>query len=124
MVYRSELAEQLGAVIGEESFVRLCRAWPGVPVYVPLAPSEDHPLVRALGTIPAQALCAEFGGCTIIPPRMAAERLASRNAMIRAARGGGKSAAQLARQYDMHIRQIWNVLAGNDVPERNLSFDF
>jgi hypothetical protein len=90
--------------------------------YVPRARVGDsHELVIRLGRRAADWLVANHGGETMIVPRAVDMLREQRNREIRALRGQGKSAAEVALQYGLHERGVWRIWAEgecNDEPER------
>lgn len=63
-VSRPELEE----VIGRDAAEALCRAYGGVPVYVPRRADPASQLGRVLGPLALSALAVEYGGLKITVP--------------------------------------------------------
>lgn len=122
MQFRSEIADELADIIGSDAVFRLCKAYPGVPLYIPIKPNNT--LKELLGDKPAQLLCSSYGGCSITPPRLASERAAHRRAKLLADYNAGLSASQLARKYEYHIRYVWQMISEANTESPNLTFDF
>lgn len=120
--FRSAVADEMAEIIGVEAVTVLCDAFPGLPLYVPDQPT--HRLVALIGSDQAALLCRHYSGCSVVMPRLTVARAQQKHRLIREDRARGLSASQLARKYGYGLRHIWNVLAGSDETDRNLSFDF
>lgn len=67
-------------------------------------------LVELLGSAPAAVFMGTYGGERLDIPRCAALLQAERNKLIVEAYGRGKAVHELAREYSLGERQIWNIL--------------
>ncbi len=98
---------EIARVAGAPAALALSRDKGGAVVYIPVAPGDDHWLVKSVGADAAQAIAAEFGNCRILIP------LASNRFYARAARAAaqmieqGASTAQTARQLGIHVRTVF-----------------
>ena len=81
----------------------------GMPLYVPVKVTPDHPLLHLLGEAAFSALVDEYGGTHIAVARCekAARVLVYRQ--IRRARENGKTQHALARSYGYTVRHIRNI---------------
>lgn len=102
-----ELLQELEAVIGQDGYCQLAWAFGGGKFYVPRWPvAADHPLVKALGPVKAEALCHHFAGSDIVLPlgpwrRRAVLDLAKK----------GLSGDQIARQLRISRSWVYEVIA-------------
>lgn len=104
--------EELAAIIGDAGARALCAAYGGTRLYIPKSGRSSK--LEACGIAPygVAALSAIYGGETISPPTLRAGRLAARDVAIRARRDQNATVEELAREFGMTARQIYNVLKG------------
>lgn len=97
----------IARVAGVPAALALSREKGGAVVYIPVAPGEDHWLVKCVGLEAARAIAAEFGNCRILIP------LAGNRFYARAARAAaqmieeGSSTSETARQLGIHVRTVF-----------------
>lgn len=111
----------LTALIGPNAVRALVREFGGIPVLIPKRcdGSAYAALEEVAGAAAANALVKHFHGEVLAVPKCQAQALSVRNAIIRAAYDDGSTARDLARQHDLSVRQVWNVLGSLDeVTER------
>lgn len=115
-----ELLQDMAAAVGLQPVLALVEWRGGRYVRLPRKrPADDHILVRKLGRPAVDWLMHEaagggLAGETIMVPKAAGYIRAQRDAEIRARNGEGWSVARLAAHYDLHVRQIWRILAANE----------
>lgn len=108
-----EIVEAAGLPAG----VALVEAAGGTRVYVPERITAEHRLAQWLGSAAAERLVARFGGETLEVPRCLAAIRAARDQRIRRERSEGAAIAELALQYRLTERQIYNILAADAATE-------
>jgi hypothetical protein len=123
MTFRSQQANEIAELIGEEATMLLCETYPGVTLYVGYKPSGS--INKLLGEETAARLSKEYGGTTITVPSLLARSRGYHEA-IRSDREKGLSCRQLSLKHRYTMRQVWNILAGNNCQDisPNLSFNF
>lgn len=112
--------------LGLGPVLRLVRWRGGRHVYIPKDPHDDHPLVHFLGRRAADWLAGRLAGEYLQVPKAERYMLAVRDADIRRRHWrDGLSADRLAAEYELHVRQVWRILAARTgerraVPQREL----
>jgi hypothetical protein len=107
--------KELIDVIGFEAALALVRAFPGIPIKVPVGRRPDgvmfQRLVEAIGRTAAERFVFHYGGESgYVVPRCAAAIRAVRDAEIIAKYDGGANVDNLARKYRLSVRQIRTIL--------------
>jgi len=102
------LDEFCGHGTGLRIALRLMQNFGGRDMKFPAEPSEDHPVVRALGMDDARLLCQHLAGQQIYVPHSRAQRT---RASVHELQGRGMTRAQIAAQLGLserHVRHIAN----------------
>ncbi|MCE7915392.1 MAG: hypothetical protein DYH15_12130 [Nitrosomonas sp. PRO4] len=97
-------------VIGVNNVLKIIAKWGGTRLYVPVAINEQHPIAQLIGIKAAEKLVSYCGGDYIEPPVGLVAKLSIRNAQIKED-NKAMSQSQLARKYNLTIRQIRNILS-------------
>lgn len=95
-------------VVGREATTLLCVTYGGIATYIPVAPQAEHPLGRLLGLRALEALCARYGGHSIVTPN--GRRKAARK-LIPVLRKQGMQAQEIALECGVTERYVRLVLA-------------
>ncbi|MEW5790016.1 MAG: Mor transcription activator family protein [Pseudomonadota bacterium] len=106
----------LERLIGREALETLIQTCGGLSIQIPKRPPMAGPLLD-LPLSAQEALARVFGGTELYVPKCDGATRAARNAAIRAAYDGGARVADLARQYRLTERQIWNILGSAEEPD-------
>ena len=120
------MAELIDAV-GEPAARALCDVFGGTRLYLPTpaqwqAGQAARPLL-AQGVPPEiiTALAAWRGGESVDLPRLYYDSVRARHAAIRQRRAQNATVAEIAREFRLTMRQVYNILAADDAPSRSLS---
>lgn len=101
---------ELRRLLGDESAQALGERYGGTYLSVPRHYRADHPLVLLLGADAATRLIDRFGGTQVyIATSGARDR---RNDELRRGHQAGASAAELAREHGLSVRQIRRIIRG------------
>lgn len=117
-------------LIGEALTLALCRARPGIRVYVPFPETlsrrppgsrdgqsstcHSAGLVGLIGWDAAKAMAKLYGGTYVVPPTLGdLERTAKHAAIAREHYGAGKTSSALAMKYGYTQRHIERILSRN-----------
>lgn len=96
-------------------FVRLIERYGGLRIYIPAAPSPDHPLASLIGFDKLRALSAEYAidgtGLRFVLPKAQRAFDAIRNDRIRTDFSTGKSVRALAAEHHLVERQVARIVA-------------
>lgn len=98
-------AEDLRDTLGEYAYDKLRLHFGGREIKIPAFPSDEHPLVKALGRDTAEFLCEEFTHLLIYIPKNG-DRADMREEYIRAAIAAGLSRGEIARSLDISMRHL------------------
>lgn len=109
-----EVLRRIAGLVGTEAALKLVGARGGIRLYVPAAPRPQSTLAQIVGIEAASKLAGEFGGLTLVVPRAAACLRAERNRRIREEKAKGRSAAEIAREFQVTERLVWMVLGETD----------
>jgi len=101
-------------VIPHEAIVKLIEAYGGQNLYIPSKPSSNSHVTATIGIKNMQALCAYYPGGEVVIPRFHKLRLRFRDREIIAGHKRGMRNHELASQFDLTVRQIQNILSGED----------
>lgn len=109
LIKRSELTDDLAALVGEALVVRLCESLGGTRVYVPKTIGADHEITAAIGAKAAGVLAEHYHGTVLLLPK-AFSRRARALELVK----NGTPVAQAARMTDYSERHLYRVLADED----------
>lgn len=98
-------AQDLLDTLGEDIFNKLRDHFSGMDVMITSHPSDDHPLVQALGREDAELVCDEFAGILLYIPK-AGNSYDARDAFVCRALAEGISRAEVAKALDISMRQL------------------
>lgn len=105
-----DVAETLGLGVA----VKLMQAFGGQEVKFPKAPSDDHPIIKALGLDDGRALCQFLGGFQIYVPHGRNRRSARAEVLkLQAAGHDRREIARLLGLSQRHVRRAANAPASN-----------
>lgn len=109
------VVQDIAHLIGLAAALKLVEHYKGTSMWVPGQFKPDHVLVKIIGHEPALKLIEAYGGeCLEIPKCDDAVR-AVRNGQIKLS---DKSQAQLAREYNLTVRQIRNIQGNRPEDDR------
>lgn len=112
------LVERIVELIGIGPALKLFELRGGTHMYVPNAFDPSSGLSRLLGPEAAAALIREFPGETLVLPRLAAQIRAIRDAEIIAKwQSEAYTVNELALQYQLTARRIWQITSRAGAPE-------
>lgn len=100
----------LAARIGIGPASRLVKAHGGLDLRIPVAADPDHPLTALLGMAAMQTLVRHHGGGYIYIPRAAAALRCLRDREIQRRYDAGEKTNDLAREYALSARAVWDIL--------------
>lgn len=115
---QADLPQSLAEVVdaaGLAAALALVEHAGGTRVYVPVQLDDEHAIVRWLGKADAARLIATFGGDVLAVPRCLNAMRAVRDRQIRAQRKDGARVSELALQYRLTDRQVYTILAADDI---------
>lgn len=98
--------------LGEAGALALCEHWGGIPLYVPHKLPAGHVLLEKLGREAATKLVSHHAGELLMVPNGKHYLRSVRDARMKARAAAGASAAAIAREEGLHLRQVRRVLAG------------
>lgn len=107
------LRQEIVAAIGGKAADRLCAAFGGVGVYIPLHPDrlpDSHPIIKLLGTDLARHLAARLGGEKVTVPVLHSGHRRRETAILDAYRAG-KSTREIALDLGITMRRVEQVIA-------------
>jgi Mor family transcriptional regulator len=108
--YLSPFLTELQDVIGLKNTLALVEQWGGVPLYIPESIPDNHRIAKLIGKDAADALARYCGRERINIPLARDYKRAQRNAEIYNRHKAGESANDLAIQYGLGARQMWEVI--------------
>ena len=109
---------EMAEVIGLDAALLVVRCYGGRRLWLPREMSADHHLAQAIGLAAARRLSAHYRlECLLIPTCKGALR-ALRNQQISQRYQAGEKAAALAREFGLHERMIWQIVAGQRPPRQ------
>jgi Mor family transcriptional regulator len=106
----SPFLAELQEVIGLENTLALVETWGGVSLYVPETVSENHKIARVIGADAAQELAKVFGRDRLNIPLARDYKRSVRDREIYSRHQTGVSANDLALEYGLGARQVWEIL--------------
>ncbi|MFP4596507.1 Mor transcription activator family protein, partial [Ralstonia sp.] len=106
-----ESLDEIRRVAGTTAMLALVESWGGTVVHIPQKYTPDHPLVAIVGHRAAVDLIRYYDGQRVYLARACAAARAARDAEIRRRHSGGTAVRDLALEYHLSERQIWNILA-------------
>ncbi len=111
--------QEMSDIIGLEAVQALVSAYGGTLLTIPQKLPEDHPLAVLLGTEVAGKLSEHYALERVDVPRAHFARMHARNRRLCADHHAGESVRQLALQYRLTERRVWEILAEerNNVPK-------
>jgi Mor family transcriptional regulator len=95
--------------LGISVALKLVRHFGGVDVKFPKSPSDDHPVIIALGKEDGLALCSFMGGGGMYVPHMRARRSVRRD--VQELQDSGRDHREIARMLGIsqrHVRRVAN----------------
>lgn len=98
-------AQDLLDALGEEIFNKLREHFSGMEIKVTQYPSDDHPIVKALGREDAEFFCEQFAGIELYIPK-AGNSYCARDMFICRAAAEGIGRAEIAKALDISMRQL------------------
>lgn len=116
---------ELCAVVGEPDARALCERFGGQRLYLPTPAQwqagKGARLLLLSGVPPdiIAALAAWRGGESVDLPRLHFDSVRSRHAAVRARRAQHATVAEIAREFGLTMRQIYNIIAADDAPSPN-----
>jgi hypothetical protein len=110
------LIREIKDFIGPDCAYRLLKAYGGAHVRVPKRIPEHHALVELLGAEQAAKMAELYGGEILAVPRAYHAVQAWRNARIRADRDSGKPIRDIALEWQMTERRVYDILAEDLAP--------
>jgi hypothetical protein len=111
----------IAEVIGVDAALRLAAAWPGQRLYVPEALEPEHPIAQAIGYEAGLRFVARYAReYMLIPAAVRLQKMRLR-AKVLAEVGSGRSAAEVSREYGLHIQTIWKWQAQQAPDDRQAS---
>jgi hypothetical protein len=114
----SELLDEIVDQVGFQPAIRICRAYGGQKLRIPLKVPESHPLALLIGLDAATKLSKAYGGeCLTIPAEVNA-LLKQRNATICQDYVGSASISKLARRHRLSRKMITKILDAAGIPRR------
>lgn len=102
-------AEDLRDTLGEYAYDKLRLHFGGREIKIPAFPSDEHPLVKALGRDTAEFVCEEFAHLLIYIPKNG-DRSDMREEYIRAAIAAGLSRGEIAQSLDISMRHLRRIV--------------
>jgi hypothetical protein len=102
--------QELCDLIGITHTLTLVEHYGGLPMKIPGHYDDTHPLNALIGHKAALAMVKKYPCATLYVPKADALLRVVRNIEIARRYDGGASAPQLAREYKMSERHIWNIL--------------
>ena len=114
----TEAMGELADWIGEAATLKLCEAFGGVPLYIPVAPPPD--IVAVIGAEAARVLCETYGREMLTLPCAKAALLSARlSSMLNAIRGGQISLNEAALRLGTSARYVRQQLNTPKLGARN-----
>jgi Mor family transcriptional regulator len=108
--YLSPFLAELQEVIGLNNTLALVERWGGVQLYVPESIPDNHKIAQLIGKDSAEALARYCGRERLNIPLARDYKRARRNAEIYNRHKAGESVNDLALEYGIGARQLWEVL--------------
>tara|TARA_R110000823_G_scaffold290928_1_gene409204 strand:+ start:8572 stop:8991 length:420 start_codon:yes stop_codon:yes gene_type:complete len=106
-----ESLQEMSDVIGLEAVQTFVGVYGGTRLTVPQKMPDDHPLAELLGTEVAGKLSEHYALERVDVPRAHFARMHARNRRLCADHHAGESVRQLALQYRLTERRVWEILA-------------
>lgn len=107
--------DRLIDALGQDGAIRVCKAYGGVRLYIPMRIHDQHPIRLSLGDTIAEALSREFGGDVLSPvPNDAALLKKQRNAEILRMLSEGVSSEEIGRLFGMSGARVRQIKASAD----------
>ena len=106
-----ESVREMAGVIGLRAALGVVRRFGGTRLWLPMILSEDHPLAREIGEAAARRLSQHYRLESIMVPNCKRAFRVMRNEDITRRYRAGETAAALAREYGLHERMIWQIVA-------------
>lgn len=103
------IAEEVGFI----EAVEIAAMWGGRKLYVPDAPSPDHPIARDLGPHALEKLCMVFGSQSITIPKLDSARVKRNRRKARALSARGFRRFEIADMLELTERQVRHLLDGD-----------
>lgn len=107
-------AQDIVDIIGMTAAMGLVSGWPGIPLKVPRGRRKNSVMVnrlaRVIGDEAAKKFVQHYAGHVVVIPRCAAAMRAVRNQRIIDQYTHGTTAADLAREHKLTVRQIRVIL--------------
>ena len=120
----SPTLSRLAEVIGLAAALKLCEAFGGTEIYVPMRVGPDHPVARCVGAEAARGIARAFGagrsGARIDVPKADDLSRAGRNRAIATAAAAGASKQALARLHGLTTRWVRAICNGDGADDRQL----
>ena len=107
----SRSSQTLAKIIGMQATLMLVDKYGGVNLRIPHKVTEDQELVRVLGMTAAESLSRHFGGDSIAMSKEIRLQSKLRNTALVKRRKAGASGAQLAKEFDLTLRSVWQILS-------------
>lgn len=109
--YLSPLLVELQEVIGLDNTLKIVERWGGVKLYVPQDIPGNHKIAQLIGKEAADALARYCGLERLNIPLARDYRRAMRNNEIYTRHKAGESVNDLALEYGISARQLWEILS-------------
>lgn len=108
---------ELAKVAGLVATLKLVEEYGGTYFFAPKRLDENHDLVKLIGLEPARAVVKKYAGELVRVPRCVEYVRAERNRLMIVDCDAGLSGAELARKYQLSLRQVWYILKGDFTPD-------
>lgn len=105
-----EVLREIADLVGVPATLKLVESYGGTHLIVPSRYNPDHPLTRVVGHAASVQICQRYSGTSLYVARIKSAIKTLRDIEIASRYDGGVSVPQLAREYELSDRQIWNVL--------------
>jgi hypothetical protein len=118
IVSRSAQIEELAALIGQAALWKLCAAFGGTKLYIPMKIPANHAIAETIGVKVAAIMAEHFWGITIDLPKAHLRR----QRVLELVRSGSMTVAEAARACDYTERRVYQLLAAEreDDPQLDL----
>lgn len=118
--------EDIAEAVGGDIVVELIRCFAGHELHIPRKAKDGHRLHVALGQTNASALCEYMGGETVrIPSRYGSRTVnritAARDALVVQRIKGGDLRSDIAYDYGITVRTVYNINAAFKLAEARLA---
>ena len=98
-------------IIGLQAAIEIAERWPGVRLFIPANPGQDHPISLCIGWAKARDLAAEYGGEYVLVPKLGRYWKARRNAVMLERYRAGETARKLALEYGLREDTVYDLVA-------------